>query len=159
MTAVSGHRELRGRISALRSTVMQSRLLRGGMAAAGAVLAAGMQREIPERHSEGRKGIGSRVTEDDSGLPSAKVGVGVGVRRRRYRVVQRRQGGVGLRDWNLHWFVRGTGMRWTRRGHRRGRMPAILHNIVLDGARKNKAQALEALSAEMREALEREGYL
>lgn len=88
-----------------------------------------MKKDVDPKVKEGRKGVRSRFKKNKKkGFVTAKVGFGVGKKSKKTPTVVNRKGGkrggVGIAAQNIHWWVAGTGQRFTggktRRGKRKG---------------------------------------
>lgn len=107
-----------------------------------------------------RKAVGSKVKSGD-GKIEAKVGFGVGKRSKtpKRSKASIARGGVGMSKQNIHWYVLGTKDRTTKKGWRRGRMPAHLGIIAraLWHSRHLDADLLRELRAEIEKASVKRG--
>lgn len=130
--------------------------------------------QIPPKYKSLKQAIGQRFSKDKGGerkgLFSAKVGVGVGKKKRSKKRNRTGRPGVGAGIENAHWFVLGTGERQTGgktagRGKLKrriltgnpvrstGSMPPQIPDIVKHGFASAEAAALTAMTQATREAI------
>lgn len=140
-------------------------IIRRALAAGAREIAGYQRRAVPRGQSDVRAAIGSRVVRGSGRMLSAKAGGGVG-KPRAPRLKKRagRRPGVGISSSNIHWYLLGTGPRWTgsrswkvkggRRSKRtggarafRGRMPS--HLFLRQAAMAGAGPANLAMRAEL----------
>lgn len=115
-----------------------------------------MKKDVDPQVKEGRKGVRSRFkNKRKKNEITAKVGFGVGKKKKNAtKVVNRKggkRGGVGISAQNIHWWVAGTGIRTTgghfqrvkNKGSRqmnRGSMPAMQPGLAAIAATKSRGK-------------------
>lgn len=134
----------------------------GGTNVAQAMIRAGlnvigkqMKKDLSPKVRAGRAGVRSRFKRNKKkGIVTAKVGFGVGKKRKKAPKVVNRKGnrksGVGIAENNVHWWVAGTKQRTTGRtksgkatgyaAQNRGRMPAMQPQLAAIAYAKSKGQ-------------------
>lgn len=130
-----------GKVSVMRSAI------RGGLNAVGKQ----MKADLDPKAKQGKVAVKSKFKKGKKRI-TAKVGFGVGKKRGKTYPVNRkgnRKAGVGIDGNNVHWWVAGTGRRWTgtgkgrKRGGRqmyRGAMPAMQPNLATIAYAKSKGK-------------------
>lgn len=97
----------------------------------------------PELKRAARKSVGRRFKTRKATVRAAKVGVGVGDAKKK-QLSQHSSRGVGISVANVHWFVLGTVERYTRGGHRTGRVPPIFEGLASKAFSSSRQAALAA---------------
>ena len=130
-----------GRVSVMRSAI------RGGLNAIGKQ----MKADLDPKAKQGKVAVKSKFKKGKKTI-TAKVGFGVGKKRGKTYPTNRkgnRKAGVGIDGNNVHWWVAGTGRRWTGTGKGRkrggpvmyrGEMPAMQPKLATIAYAKSKGK-------------------
>jgi hypothetical protein len=130
-----------------------SSAIRGGLNA----IQKQMKSELNPKVKAARRGIGTRFKKGEQVI--AKVGVGVGKRKKPLKKARKRasKGGVGIGERNLHWCVAGTKKRTTNTTEAdRGSMPAMDPQLAVRAYKKAKGKILAEMVRLGKKRFERE---
>ena len=146
MTAdLQGLEELQWKLKQLPDKVGRSVLssaIRGGLN----VIQKQMKADLDPKVKAAKRGVGTRFKRGKNVV--AKVGVGVGKRKKPLTRRRKRtsNGGVGIGERNLHWWVAGTKKRTTKKTQQdRGSMPAKDPELAARAYKKSRGKILQEM--------------
>ena len=150
--SITGDKELDRKFRRLADKVAR-KVLAQGIRAGLRVVAKGIKAEIPPHMKDAKKAIGSKLKKDKSGGIVAKVGSGVGGKK---KPVGARGGrpGVGISRQNIHWLLLGTNSRHKGSGASTGSTVPI--PAVRLGFAKSEAAAAQKIVDTVRKGIARE---
>lgn len=164
---IDGVEQLMRRFGELKNQKMTRRVmsatLKGGLDAIGKQ----MKKDLDPEVKSGKTAVKSRVMFRKSGELVAKVGFGVGRKKKKTvaqkaRAIKKRQGrkrgtGVGISGQNVHWWIAGTAeRRQLTTGQRTGIMPAMQRGLASKAQQKVSGRLMSEMEKKGRKAFDKE---
>lgn len=162
-TVVEGSLRVRWALRKFRQST-QTRITKAAQRTALSGLAKDIKAQIPGRHKDARKAVGSSLKKSrKTALVEGKAGIGVGKKKKKQvqdeQAAKRGRPGVGITANNIHWMILGTKERYTKKGKQyRGIMRPNdeLKDLIVRSWRLGRIKFMATMEKRMRQLIERE---